>query len=288
MRGLKTALFVAAACLSTPAMAQESVYDPWENTNRSLFSFHEHLDKAVFEPVARGYRAVTNEPVRDGVLNVLRNLRAPVVFVNDVLQGQPKRAGVTVARFGINSTIGLLGVLDPAESMGLQRHEEDFGQTLAVWGVPAGPYIFVPALGPTNVRDGAGRIVDIAFHPLTWSRFDGHDTIVVTRTVASAVAGRETVLDAVDDIRATSLDPYVSIRTSYGLLRESAIRNGRSEPESDGNSATDLNENEDVTQYDDTTASDSLWSQDANAPGVTPVTEEAPGAEQKRAVGGVQ
>jgi phospholipid-binding lipoprotein MlaA len=214
--------------MATPSLAsaQEAVSDPWEGFNRDMFAVHEGVDQAVLEPVARGYRAITPQPVRTGVLNFLRNLRGPVIFANDVLQGELERAGTTAARFGVNTTIGIAGVFDPATSMGLERHSEDFGQTLAVWGVESGPYIFIPLMGPTTLRDGAGRIVDIAFDPLTWAEFDEADEIRVGRTVLTALAAREQVLETVDDIRRDSLDPYVTIRTSYGLLRASAVQNG--------------------------------------------------------------
>jgi phospholipid-binding lipoprotein MlaA len=210
----------------TVASAQDAQSDPWEGFNRDMFALHESVDQAVIEPVARGYRAVTPRPVRQGVLNFLRNLRGPVIFANDVLQGEFGRAGTTAARFGINTTVGLAGVFDPATSMGLERHDEDFGQTLAVWGVDSGPYIFVPLLGPTTVRDGAGRIIDVAFDPLTWAEFDEVDEVRVGRTLLAGVAARELVLETVEDIRRDSPDPYVTIRSSYGLLRESAIQNG--------------------------------------------------------------
>lgn len=227
MRGLLSVLGFAA-CLAAPAAAaaQETQGDPWEGLNRNLFAVHESVDQAVLEPVARGYRAITPRPLRHGVSNFLRNLRAPVIFANDVLQGEVGRAATTAARFGVNTTVGIAGVFDPATSMGLERHNEDFGQTLAVWGVDSGPYIFVPLLGPTNVRDSAGRIVDIAFDPLIWADFDEVDELRIGRTVLGGVAARESVLETVDDIRRDSADPYVTIRSSYGLLRESAIQNG--------------------------------------------------------------
>lgn len=227
MRGVLSALGFAA-CLAAPAVAsaQDAQTDPWEGFNRNMFAVHEGVDRAVLEPVARGYRTITPSPVRQGVLNFLRNLRGPVIFVNDVLQGEIGRAGTTAARFGINTTVGIAGLFDPARSMGLDRHDEDFGQTLAVWGLDSGPYIFVPLLGPTTLRDGVGSIVDIAFDPLTWAEFDEADEVRVGRGILSGVSAREGVLETVDDIRRDALDPYVTIRTSYGLLRESAIQNG--------------------------------------------------------------
>src|SRR5215813_1840182 len=146
MRNSLAALAVFAACVAAPvsARAQENVYDPYENFNRHLYAFNDRIDKAVLEPVARGYRAVTPHFVR---------------------------TGVSTARFGVNTTVGILGFCDPAQSMGLPDHDEDFGQTLAVWGVKSGPYFFVPLLGPTSLRDGVGRIVDLGIDPLTWAHY---------------------------------------------------------------------------------------------------------------------
>jgi phospholipid-binding lipoprotein MlaA len=227
MRGVVSVLSFAA-CLAAPAVAsaQTAESDPWEGFNRNMYAVHDTVDQTVLEPVARGYRAITPRPLRTGVLNFLRNLKAPVIFANDVLQGEFVRAGTTVARFGVNTTVGIAGVFDPATSFGLERHDEDFGQTLAVWGVDSGPYIFVPLLGPTTVRDSFGRVIDTAFDPLTWAEFDEVDDVRLARAIVTGVATRELVLDSVDAIRRDSPDPYVTIRSSYGLLRDSAIQNG--------------------------------------------------------------
>lgn len=226
---------LAAAQESAPATqdgaADAGVSDPWEPFNRDLYAVHDAVDQAVLEPVARGYRAITPRPLRQGVLNVLRNLRSPVIFANDVLQGEIGRAGTTAARFGINTTIGIAGIFDPASSMGLERHDEDFGQTLAVWGVGAGPYLFIPLMGPSNVRDATGRVIDTVFDPLTWIEGDNIDEWRAARTVTAGIAARELVLEAVDDIRRDSVDPYTSFRSSYDLLRESAIQNGETDVE---------------------------------------------------------
>lgn len=225
-----TSIFALATCLAAPSVAfAQEANDPWEGFNRDLYAVHDSVDRAVLEPVARGYRAVTPRPVRQGVLNFLRNLRGPAIFANDVLQGEPERAGVTAARFSVNSTIGILGIFDPAARMGLERHDEDFGQTLGVWGVGPGPYIFIPVMGPSNVRDLSGRIVDNVFDPFTWARGEDAGIARGTRGALTGISTREQLLDSIEDIRATSMDPYVSIRSSYGLLRESAIQNGRSD-----------------------------------------------------------
>jgi phospholipid-binding lipoprotein MlaA len=230
------------ACLAVPtlASAQEATTasepaptarngDPWEGFNRNLFGVHQAVDGAVLEPVARGYRAITPRPVRTGVLNFLRNLKSPVVLANDVLQGEIGRAGNTAGRFAINTTLGIGGIFDPATSMGLERHDEDFGQTLAVWGVPSGPYIFIPLMGPSNVRDGAGRIVDTVFDPLTWADFDDVDTVRTARTVIAGVAQREVLIDQIDSFEAQGGDLYVTYRSAYEVSREAAIQNGRAD-----------------------------------------------------------
>ncbi|MBS0386217.1 MAG: VacJ family lipoprotein [Proteobacteria bacterium] len=232
MRSGLAALGFAAACAIAPnAHAQDApaIHDPWEGFNRKMFALNDALDHAIFEPVARGYRAIMPRPVRNGVANFLNNLRSPVVFVNNVLQGNGRQAGTTVARFGINSTLGLLGVLDPATSMGLPRRDADFGQTLGKWGSHPGPYLFLPIIGPTNVRDGVGSLVDLAIDPINWADYEHHNAVIITRGVVYSVATRESLLDATDQLRRTSLDPYVSVRSGYSLLRESAIHGGPTE-----------------------------------------------------------
>lgn len=201
--------------------------DPWEGFNRAMFATHEAVDQAVLEPVARGYRAVTPTPVRNSVRAFLRNLRSPVIFANDVMQGEFSRAGRTAVRFGLNTTVGFLGLFDPATGLGIEGHSEDFGQTLAVWGVEQGPYLFIPLMGPSTVRDSGGGIVDAALNPLRYSNSDDVERFNTARIALTALSARESVLDAVEDIRRDSMDPYVSIRTSYLLLRQSAIQNGR-------------------------------------------------------------
>jgi phospholipid-binding lipoprotein MlaA len=243
MRRALTALSLAAACVAAPtgASAQAEVDDPLEDVNRGLYGIHEVIDQAVLSPVAHGYRAITPKPVREGVLNFLRNLRGPLIFTNDVLQGEFGRAGITAARFGLNSTLGFAGLMDPASDLGLERHSEDFGQTLGAWGVEPGPYIFVPVIGPTNLRDGAGRIVDVALDPLSWTQFDNVADVRLGRTMVTGLAAGENALDEVENVRRNALDPYVTVRTSYSLLRESAIHNGPTDVQ-------DLPEFEDISE----------------------------------------
>jgi phospholipid-binding lipoprotein MlaA len=137
MRNGLAALGLAAACLCapSPAHAQTAMHDPWEGFNRRLYAFNDALDRGIFEPVARGYRAITPQPVRHGVTNFLNNLHAPVIFVNDLLQGHPGEAGKTAARFGVNTTVGVLGLFDPATDMGLERRIRAVSLLAGAWAV---------------------------------------------------------------------------------------------------------------------------------------------------------
>lgn len=275
MRRLFLAMSVATACLCAPGLAHAqdpltspeqisedaSIPDPWQGFNRNMYAVNDAADHAVLEPVARGYRAVAPRFVRTGVNNFLHNLGSPVTFVNDLLQGQVKRAGVTAARLGINSTLGVLGLLDPASDFGFQSHDEDFGQTLAVWGLGSGPYLFVPLVGPTTVRDGAGQIVDLAFDPLNWAHFHHDNEARAARVVVGGVAAREQLLDPIDSMRRTSIDPYASIRATYQLTRESEIRNG-------------LADDEELPNLDDISETAPQQEHDAPAVGTAPETPQ--------------
>jgi phospholipid-binding lipoprotein MlaA len=232
-----------------PESQQAAIIDPWEDFNRAMFATHDVVDRAVLEPVGRGYRAVTPDPVRRSVRAFLRNLRSPVILANDLLQGEFERAGLTIVRFGLNTTVGFLGLFDPATGLGIEGHDEDFGQTLAVWGIDTGPYLFIPLLGPTTLRDGGGRLVDAALDPFNYTQFKNVETFRIARTAVGAVSARESVLDAVDGIRRDSMDPYASIRTSYVLLRQSAIQNGRTNVQDlpDFNDTYDLLEDDAAT-----------------------------------------
>ncbi len=200
--------------------------DPLEPTNRALFEVHEAVDRAVLEPVARAYRAVVPPPVRTGVHNFLGNLRSPVVLVNDLLQGNRERAEITLGRLMINSTVGLAGLIDVAAMIGVPGHSEDFGQTLAVWGMGEGPYLFIPLLGPSNPRDLAGFVVDVLTNPFTWvGQGAAVDSLNTARLVISGVDTREELLDTVDEIRRTSLDPYATIRSGSRQRRQAEIEN---------------------------------------------------------------
>ena len=206
--------------------------DPIEPFNRGSYAVHQAIDRTVLEPVARGYRAVVPNPVRRGVRNVLVNLRAPVVLINDVLQGEPRRAGDTLGRFVVNSTLGLGGVFDVArDRMGVRAHDEDFGQTLAKWGVGEGPYLFIPVLGPSNPRDLTGFGVDIASNPLTWvGQGAAVDALLWSRAGVTVVDTREGLIETLDDVNRTSLDSYATLRSAYRQRRRAEIGNRTGSP----------------------------------------------------------
>jgi phospholipid-binding lipoprotein MlaA len=233
---LALAALAAAGCATRPtdseALAEfRQNNDPAEPFNRAMFDVHQGIDRAVLRPVARGYRAAVPAPIRTGIRNVLGNLRTPVILANDMLQGEPRRAGDTLGRFLINSTVGLGGIFDVAASeFGVRGHTEDFGQTFARWGIGEGPYLFVPVLGPSNPRDLTGFALGIAADPLTWV---GQGTAVTalgaSRTGMTAIDTREALLDPLDELERSSLDPYATLRSVYRQRRQAEIANRESE-----------------------------------------------------------
>lgn len=218
--------------------------DPWEGFNRAMFTVNDTLDTAFFVPAAKTYRAVTHKKQRKGIRNLLANARMPVVLVNDLLQGEFKRAGHTVSRFAINTTIGFGGMGDPAERMGIPEHSEDFGQTLAVWGIPSGPYLVLPFFGPSTLRDGVGAAADSAIDPVFWVRTDAAQYTRYARTGITTLSVREPLIEPLKDIRMNSLDYYASIRSFYLQSRKREIANGRTNFE-------DLPDIGDFEEFDD-------------------------------------
>jgi phospholipid-binding lipoprotein MlaA len=204
--------------------------DPWEPTNRVFYAINDGLDTVIMRPLALGYRAVVPEPVRTGIHNVLSNLGTPVELSNDILDAKPRRAGDTTMRFLLNTTIGVVGIFDVAKDLGYPDHDNDYGATLALWGVSEGPFLFLPVLGPSNPRDFLGTGLGIVTDPFTWV---GQGTAVTvldwTRTGMNALDERTMYLDATDSIKKTSLDPYATFRSLYRQHRQAQIEATRND-----------------------------------------------------------
>ncbi len=231
---LLVALSFTGGCATAPDPADKEavaefneVNDPAEPTNRAVFEVNRGLDAALLRPVATGYRDATPQFFQDRINDVLDNLRAPVIFLNDVLQGELERAVTTLVRFIINSTLGLLGLNDVATDLGIEGHNEDFGQTLAVWGVPEGPYVMLPLFGPSNPRDAVGMVVDFLIDPFNiWAGNTDRDFAIFSRSGTRAVDIRAIHMDALDEFEKSSLDFYASIRSLYRQRRANEINNG--------------------------------------------------------------
>lgn len=206
------------------AAGNEQIYDPLEGGNRVVMKMNEGIDKAVLEPVARGYRYVAPKPVRQGVRNFLRNLKSPVVMGNQLLQGDMEGFANATGRLVINTLLGVGGIFDVADMGGIPYEPEDFGQTLAVWGVGHGPYLVIPVLGPSSMRDGTGMLVDTFLDPVRIYMFN-HDLewLHYTRVGVSIVDAREELLDLVDDLRANSFDYYAAVRSAYYQRRQALV-----------------------------------------------------------------
>ena len=226
-------LTLLAGCATPPSNDPEALEaykeanDPLEPMNRYFFELNYAADELLLKPLAGWYYVALPNFAQDGVRNVLRNVHSPVVLANDLFQGETDRAGVTVSRFLVNSTMGLGGLFDIAARMGLDYHDEDFGQTLAVHGVGEGPYLMLPLLGPSNPRDATGRVVDMLFDPLTYiGVFGGVDNIGLGAAVVEGLDTRARNLKTLDEIRKGSLDYYATIRSLYRQHRNDEINNG--------------------------------------------------------------
>lgn len=203
----------AAAPVVNPA-------DPWEGFNRKVYRFNDRLDRHVAKPLAKGYVRVLPKPLRSGITNFFRNLKTPVVMLNDLLQAKPRAAGQDLSRFLVNSTLGFVGFVDAAGKLGMPRNDEDFGQTLAVWGVPNGPYLVLPLLGPSTVRDAGGFAVDVVSDPVTVELEEGPSAAVWSVKFLNT---RANLLDVEEIIQG---DRYLFMRDLYLQSRAFAVKDG--------------------------------------------------------------
>ena len=228
--GLAASLLTLGACATKPTdpggLAEyNQANDPLEPTNRFFYRLSDTLDSYTLKPVAQGYVWAVPFVVRTGIHNALQNLGSPVVFFNDVFETRPRRAGDTFMRFVINSTVGIGGVLDVATGWGYPAHNADGGMTLASWGVPQGPYLFLPLLGPSSPRALTGFGLDVALSPFTYvPRGYGLLTFNWARYGVGVVDARAQVLDELDQLKKNALDPYATIRSLYRQHRSAEIQ----------------------------------------------------------------
>jgi phospholipid-binding lipoprotein MlaA len=231
-------LALECGCATVPEdPAERTVYeqtnDPFEPLNREIFDFNMFLDRNFIKPVALAYRDYIPDPVRTGVRNFLNNLGEPVIFVNNVLQGELKRAGTTVTRFIGNTFVGGLGLVDVAAKAGAPRQYGDFGQTLWAWGLPDGPFLMLPLLGPSDPRDAIGMGVDSYIDPFGYAAQNSTDVateIGYSRFVVDGVDRRANAIEDLDEIQKSALDVYAQIRSLWRQDRVKELYNGNPPP----------------------------------------------------------
>ncbi len=197
--------------------------DPIQAINRTVHKFNDTIDGLLLAPISRGYRATVPEWGRNKVSNAVSNISSPVTFLNNILQGDVEGAFTTFWRFTLNSTIGIGGIFDIASEAGLKKRQEDFGQTLGVYGIGSGPYIVIPILGPSNGRDLIGKTVDSFTNPFNYLTVG----TVIGIQATEIVSKREKLLDYTDDVAKNSFDPYSTIKSAYIQYRQDAIVNGK-------------------------------------------------------------
>lgn len=229
-------ILLTAGCAAVPKdpaalAAYREANDPLEPMNRKIFAFNMAADKYAMRPIVKGYRKVTTPGFRLKARTFLSNLKTPLTVVNDLLQLNFKNAGRDLSRFVINSTIGFLGVYDVADRMGIAPNYQGFGTTMAVWGIPSGPYLVLPFLGPSNVRDAAGTAANVVFDPFTYISYQ-NDNDDVTRAfiiadIVEALAAYENSLELLDEGRKSSLDFYAYMRSMYQQYRKKTIENAK-------------------------------------------------------------
>ena len=210
------------------ASGEEAVNDPLESLNRSIFEVNEGLQDVLLRPIAKFYNANVNLTVRQRISNFLDNLSSPVIFANDLLQGEFERALTTFGRAFINTTIGIVGFADVALEFGLERHDEDFGQTLAVYGMGEGFYLVLPIFGPSSPRDAIGKfVIDPYLDPLgLWLGNTDRQNIEYTLTGAKGLDEYAGIVEELNQVKKTSVDYYAAVRSPYRQKRKTEINNG--------------------------------------------------------------
>lgn len=220
-------------CAGPAAHAQStSPDDPWERSNRKNFAVFEVFDRILVRPIAAIYRALTPGPIGRGIHNMLTNLSEPEVAINDILQGRLKRADISTIRFLVNSTVGIGGLFDvvahadPAAA----HHDNSFGVTLGRWGVKPGPYVFLPILGPSTIRDLLGSGVDIVANPFVWANYPGRTPLTVSSAIVGGIDLRARTGPQLDTLLSGAADPYATLRSVYLQNRQAQVDGVEVEP----------------------------------------------------------
>ena len=221
---LMAALLLASACSTKTDGAGDS--DPLEGYNRGMFMVNKAVDTVLIRPIAWGYRYITPDPIRSRIGNASDNLYEPISMINAFLQGDFTGGMTNFWRFVLNSTVGIAGLNDVAETAGLAPRREDFGQTLAFWGIGSGPYIVLPLIGPSNLRDTSGKLADWFMDPVNYAlRARTTEWTMYGVRAGQALVTRERYLDPIDDIYSSSLDPYASFKSIYEQRRAAELSN---------------------------------------------------------------
>ncbi|AUG01351.1 hypothetical protein CXQ81_12270 [Pseudomonas sp. 09C 129] len=219
----RLAQLMCAGMLLVPVLTHAAEDDPWESINRPIFTFNDTIDTYALKPLAQGYQAVTPQFLEDGIHNFFRNIGDVGNLANDILQAKPHAAAVDTARLLMNTTIGVAGFFDVGTKMGLQRNDEDFGQTLGYWGVGSGPYVMLPFFGPSTLRDAPAKYVD--------SFTDGYRYVndVPVRNSVFALEVVDTRASLLSSEKLISGDKYTFIRNAYLQNREFKVKDGKVE-----------------------------------------------------------
>ncbi len=212
-----------SGCAASTQQAPDEIYDPFENVNRGIHEFNKTVDSLVLRPVSGVYGSVVPPEIRNMLDNSMTNLGQPRTFINHVLQGDGKDAGVTLSRFLINSTLGFAGLFDAAAEMGIFDRPTDFGETLASWDVPEGPYLELPLIGPSTVRDTVGMVVDLAIDPVNHMVTEEQAYYLFGLRALNLIGTRHEYDDLINALLYESADSYAAQRLSYMLNKRHAI-----------------------------------------------------------------
>lgn len=212
-----------SACVTLPPDSKRVPQDPWESWNRGVYRVNDKLDRAVAKPVTKAYVRVVPQPIRIGVSNFFENLNTPTVMINDALQGKLLAAANDLGRFVLNSTLGLAGILDPATPAGLARNDEDFGQTLGHWGLHAGPFVELPILGPSDLRDAPAKVVDSYTNPRQYVK----NSYVKYGLYLPYLVDKRAALLSLDETLSRVYDPYAFVRDAYLQRRAYMVSDGK-------------------------------------------------------------